>query len=126
MISFDAWRFSAKLAWQDRFVRYVGLGTLFLIMAWSAFLLVRLVPEGVRSGVIVMHYNIYLGVDDVRAWPWIIALPAVMFAVYVLNTAIAAGIFRADALAARTLVALALGVTIIWGIATFFITLVNL
>jgi hypothetical protein len=126
MMKWDAWRFSTKLAWQDRVIRWVLLATLVFFVGWSVFLLWRLIPEGTRSGVLILHYNIYLGIDDVRSWPWIFLFPGIMLGVLGLNTGFAVSLFRTDVLAARSLVILSAFLTAIWAIASFFLILVNL
>ncbi len=122
----DAWRFSAKLAWQDQFVRWASVVPAAILLLWSAYFLWRLIPEGLRSGVLVMHYNIYLGIDDVRPWPWIFLLPGSMIAVFVTNAILAGGIYRQHVLAARTLVAVSGVLVGLWLVSSFFLIHVNL
>lgn len=125
-MTWDTWKFSAKLAWQDRFLRVLGIFTLTVFLIWTGFFIWRLVPEGLRSGVLVMHYNVYLGIDDVGAWPRLILSPLMFLVLYMLDLVIAAGIYRSDAIAARALVILGSVTGILWGISSFFLILVNL
>ncbi len=122
----DEWRFSATLAWRDLFVRY---GTGFAALAAGAssgYMLWRLIPEGLRSGVLALHYTMYLGIDDVRPWPWVFALPAMVLGVLTVNAAVAAGMYRGDTLAARTLTALSCAIAIVWCVGSFFLVRINL
>ncbi len=120
------WRFSAKRAWQDPIVRWVNIVSVVLWAGVSAFLLLRVIPASARSGIVTMHYNIYLGVDDVRSWPWILAIPGVAAAAILSNAAIAFGSYRTDALAARTLTLLSLIFMVLVSVTSFFLILINL
>lgn len=120
------WRFSAKRAWQNRYIRWVASVNGLVIVAGASFFLWKLIPVGLRSGVLVLHYNIYLGIDSVQAWPWIIAVPGGMLLVYLTNTVTALGLFRPDELAAKTLVTASLILTVVWCVGSFFIMRVNL
>lgn len=122
----DEWRFSATLAWRDLFVRSITLTAFTLAGIVSGYTIWRLVPEGMRSGVLALHYTMYLGIDDVRAWPWIFALPASMFMLLIVNTFVSAGIYRADIFAARVLSTLSCALTIVWSVGMFFIVRINL
>ncbi len=122
----DDWRFSAKRAWQNSFIRWTILVDGLVILASSAFMLWRLIPAGLRTGVLVMHYNVYLGIDSVQAWPWIIAVPAVMLLAFTVNTLLALGVYRPDELAAKALVSLSAALTAVWCIAGFFLLLMNI
>lgn len=121
----DEWRFSAKLALQDRFVKWTTLGTAIFCCAITIFVLWKLIPVGLRSGVLTFHYTIYLGIDDVRAWPWIFVPLGTMFGVLLLNFLFALGVFRRDKLASRALIGLAAAIAIIWGVGMIFLRLVN-
>ena len=124
-MKWDEWRFSARLAWQDHFVRWTTLGTAIFCCVITGFVLWKLLPIGLRSGVLTFHYTIYLGIDDVRAWPWIFYPLGTMFGVFLLNLLISLGVFRQDELAARALVGLAGGIAVIWGVGMVFLTRVN-
>jgi hypothetical protein len=120
------WRFSAKLGWQNRFICWMTIANAFVILLMSLFVLWRLIPEGLRASVLTMHYNVYLGIDDVRDWQWIFLLPGAMTAVFAVNLLFALGIFRNHALAAKTLVAFTAALTVLWCVGSFFLVLVNL
>jgi len=125
-MQWDDWRFSAKRAWQNSFIRWTVIATALVIVAGTFFILWRLIPEGLRSGVLVMHYNIYLGIDYVRPWQWIILIPAVMILTFLINTFLALWLYRPDELASKTLVAVTAVLTVLWCIGSFFLVLVNL
>ena len=125
-MKWDAWRFSAHLAWQDAFVRWTTVVPGAVTVTWISYYLWRLIPEGLRSGVLVLHYNIYLGIDDVRAWPWIFLSPGIMLLILLTNTSIAFGLYRTDTLAARTLMVVSVVLVAIWIVSSFFLIHVNL
>ena len=122
----DEWRFSAKLAWQDLFLRWTIIGSILFFAGMTTFVLWKLVPIGLRSGVLTFHYNIYLGIDDVRAWKWIFYPLGGMLAVIVVNSSVALGIYRKNTLGARALLGLVISMCALWGVGIFFLTLVNL
>jgi hypothetical protein len=124
-MTLDEWRFSAKLAWQDRFVRWMTVATFALAFGMSVFVLWRLIPEGLRAGVLTMHYTIYLGIDDVRTWPWIFLLPAGMMSLMSVSVLCTFGLFRRDPLAAKTLSATLLASAVLWSFSVFFLIIVN-
>jgi hypothetical protein len=119
------WRFSAKRAWQNRYIRWSIIVNGLAIIAGASFFLWRLVPIGMRNGMLVLHYNVYLGIDNVQPWPWIFAVPGAMLAVYLVNTLTALGFFRPDELAAKTLVSASAILTLIWFVGGYFIMRVN-
>lgn len=122
----DDWRFSAKRAWQSGFIRWTAIVTGAVIFASSAFFLWRLIPVGLQSGILVMHYNIYLGIDNVQPWKWILVFPAGMISIYLVNTSVALGLYRPDELAAKTLVGFTAALTVLWCTGCFFLILINL
>lgn len=125
-MTWEEWRFSARLAWQDPFIRWTSIATTFFCIGMSAFMLWRLIPEGARAGVLTLHYNIYLGIDEVGPWEWIFIFPGMMFAVLVLNTMFSCGCFRVHSLAARTIMLTTAMLAVLWGVGSFFLILVNL
>jgi hypothetical protein len=120
------WRFSAQLAFYDPFIRWASFLALLVATVTSAYMLFRLVPEGLRSGVTVFHYTIYLGIDDVRNWVWVSVFPVGLYTVFIFNTVFALGLYRLDVLAARTLTGLATTIIIIASISSFFLVRINI
>ena len=120
------WKFSARLGWEDPWLRWISVSALVIVLAMGAFFLWRLLPEGWRSGVVTMHYNIYIGIDDVRTWQWLFFVPGTAFLFVLLDTVIALGLFRRHPLASRTLVATGLMTAVVWAIGSFFLINVNI
>ncbi len=119
------WKLSARLALQDHFVFWVIIALSGIIVATSLFFLWRILPEGWRSGVITMHYTIYLGIDDVRSWPWAFAIPGFALGAVALDIVMALALFKSSPLASRTLLSVALVAALLWASGSFFLTLVN-
>ncbi len=119
-------KLSAKRAWQNAFIRWNLIGDLLVVIFAGSFFLWRLIPEGLRSDVLVMHYNIFLGIDNVQTWWWIILVPVAMLGVLILNYLLAFYLFRFDALAAKTLAGLTSVLIAVWCVSSFFLMLVNI
>jgi len=100
--------------------------TVLFYIAMTGVILSRLIPVGLRSGVLTLHYNVYLGIDEVRPWPWVFFSPAIMLGILLLNDVFALGLFRQDELAARTLFVITSALVLLWGVASFFTAAVNL
>lgn len=101
------------------------IASLALTVGMSVFVLWRLVPEGLRAGVLTMHYTIYLGIDDVRSWPWIFLLPTGMMSLMTVSVLCTFGLFRRDPLASKTLSATLLASAVLWSLSVFFLIIVN-
>ncbi|MBU1348661.1 hypothetical protein KJ781_01170 [Patescibacteria group bacterium] len=121
----EEWRFSAKRAIQDPFVRWTTVGTVVLYVGISVLYLVRVLPDAWRSGVTVLHFNVYLGIDDVRSWPWAFTVPGFALGMLLLDVLLALGFHRQDTHASRTIVAIGALSMAIWATATVFLILVN-
>ncbi|MBU1033192.1 MAG: hypothetical protein ABII13_02290 [Patescibacteria group bacterium] len=121
----DEWKFSARRAAQDHFVRWTTVSTVVLFVVTTVYFLIKMLPRGINIGTIVMHYNIYLGIDDVRAWQWLFAIPGIAFVVVLFDLLFAFGIFRKEPLASRTVSAIALASIILWSFGAFFLVMVN-
>ena len=122
----EEWRFSATLAWRDPFMRWATLACLLVAFGMTGYVLTKLIPQGLTSGVLATHYTMYLGIDDVRAWPWVFSIPAGIIALIGANAIVAAGIFRTDPLATRMLTALSCAATIVWTVGSLFLVRINL
>lgn len=124
-MQWEEWNFSMKLAWQDFFFRWTILVAFTSFLAGSVFLLVNLIPIGWRTGILSLHYNVYLGIDDVRGWPYVFWLPVLMWLCLVTDVLAAGGMFRRDIVAARTLLGVGLIAILLWCAWVFFLVRVN-
>lgn len=117
--------FSAKLAWQRPVFRFTSVIPFVVCLAASIVFLLTLIPSHVRGGMLVMHYNVYLGIDEVHPWPYIIILPSVWLMMTIADLFIAYGIFRKDPQLAWSLNVLAILFALPWCFALFYLTRMN-
>lgn len=122
----DEWKFSARRAWQDRFILWTAVITAVLFAAASAYFLIRMLPPGLETGAVILHYNIYLGIDEIVSWPWVFAVPGAALAVLAMDFGVALSLFRLDPLASRILISLGFFSILLWTIGCFFMVKVNL
>lgn len=125
-MNLDAWWFSAKLAWGNLLIRWLTILTFFLVIAVSVFYIWHTLPAAQSRGYFVMHYNLYLGIDDVRSWPWLFLLPAVWLVFTLADIAAAFGSYRVDQHLSLSLVLLAFAWSLPWAGALFYLSLINL
>lgn len=126
MPNIDEWKFSLDVAWDDPWYRWQATATLFVALAGSALFLWKMIPEGLRTGLLVLHYNLYVGIDDVRPWPWILLLPLILLCVVGGNLLAAGFLFRRDRVASRVMLCGASLFAALSLTGAFFLTLVNI
>ena len=120
----EAWLFSAKQAWHRPLLRWMTVVTLAMVVLGSSWFLWRVIPHR-QSGTLVLHYNVYLGVDEVRAWEWILLLPGIWFIVSLVDVLCGYGFYHRDPQLAGSLIGLAFFWSVPWMIALYYLTLVN-
>lgn len=125
MPNFDEWRFSLDVAWDDPWYRWQTVATAFASLLGSAFFLWRMIPEGLQSGLLVLHYNLYVGIDEVQPWPWVFALPAAFLVMIAVDLLASAFLFRRDRIASRVLLCTATGFCAVALTGAWFLTVVN-
>lgn len=124
-MKWQEWKFSARLALEDRFMRWMAILVGVGVVGMSIFFLWKIIPEGRRSGVVTFHYTIYLGIDDVRPWPWILTVPGIALLFTAVDTILAFALFRQSVLVSRALMVLCAMSVIVWAIGSFFLVLIN-
>jgi hypothetical protein len=124
-MKWDAWVFSARLGWQNRWMRWSSILTVFIMIAGTALFLWRMVPLRAQAETVVLHYNLYLGIDDVRSWTWIFFLPAIWLVCTIADLAFAFGLYRTDVHFSLSLTSLAFLWSVPWAAALYYLTLVN-
>lgn len=117
--------FSVKLAWKHVFLRWSVLFLFIIAGCVSSLFLLRVIPAARQEGVVVLHYSVYLGVDELRPWPWIFLLPAVFFFGLALDLMYALATFQRDAFLAYAAMTFGWFWTIAWIGALFYLTLAN-
>lgn len=122
----DAWLFSAKLAWDNLWIRWTSILTVLLVLGMSGFYLWNTLPSAQEHGYFVMHYNFYLGIDDVRSWPWLFFLPVVWLVMTLADILVAYGFYRQDSHLSLSLILLAFAWSLPWAGALFYLSFINL
>ncbi len=124
-MTWEAWAFSAKRAWLNPFVRWTTVATALLLIVGTTFFFWRTLSRPRQNGSVILHYNVYLGIDEIGAWPWAFLLPGVWLAATALDLAFAYGSYRADPHLAVSLVASAALLAIPWAVALYYLSVVN-
>ncbi len=84
------------------------------------------IPAAKSHEFFVMHYNLYLGIDDVRNWQWLFFPPIVWIGITLLDIALAYGMYRTDSYFSLSLILLAFAWSLPFSVALFYLTFVNL
>lgn len=94
---------SARLAWNRPWFRVLSLGLLTCVT--SAVLLYLLNMQSIirEASTIVFHSNVYVGIDDVRSWPWMFVWPSIWWVSVVGGVLAAYGAYQRDSLLAYSL-----------------------
>ncbi len=124
-MTFSAWLFSAKLAWGKPWLRWSSIVALFAPISFGTLFLVKVMASVQSQGNIVYHYNIYLGIDDVRVWWWVILLPLMWFFLSLIDVVIAYGMYRIDSYFSAALVTFAIAWSFPWAGVLFYLYLFN-
>jgi hypothetical protein len=124
-LNLSEWRLAIEITWDDPWLKWQTIATIGLFFVTTALYMIRLIPIGVRNGVLVFHYNLYFGIDDVRAWPWMFAVPAVATAIVGIDLAVSFLLYRHDRIASRILLSAASVFAVLFGIGAAFIMIVN-
>lgn len=106
-------------------MRWTAIVVLAAVFAVSVWFLVATIPSAKRHEAFVFHYNIYLGIDDVRSWYWAFALPLSWLAFTVFELVSAFGTYRGDPYLARALMVLATAGLFPFSVILFYLSLAN-
>ena len=126
MLNVDEWRFSLDVAWDDPWYRWQSVTTVAVLLLGTGWFLWQMIPEGLRSGLLVLHYNLYVGIDEVHPWPWMLLLPGSLILVVFADLFASAFLFRRDRIASRVLLCSASLFTVLSFVGPFFLVSVNL
>lgn len=121
----DAWALSARLAWAKPWLRFASLAALAISVAVGLWFIAQILPSARANGTFAYHYNIYVGIDDLRAWWWVFVLPGLWVGLTLIDLILAYGVYRTDVILANSLVTLALLWSLPWCVALFYLTVIN-
>lgn len=125
-MTFEAWLFSAKRAWQNHWVKAVTIVTACLLLATTVWFSAKVISlRHVEGGQLVLHYSVELGIDAIRPWAWALFLPAVWLMVTVLDLLWAFGIYRDDVYQSWAFFGIALAWSIPWMLALWHLIRIN-
>jgi hypothetical protein len=103
----DEIRFSFEIAWDDPWYKWQSIATVLLCIAASAFVLWKIIPVGIESGLIVFHYNQYFGIDEVQPWWWVFVYIGTVLAIVFVDLIASFQTYRHDKIISRILLCLA-------------------
>lgn len=122
----DEWRFSSRIAWENPLMRWGMITTLVALLAASVYSGYRLFSLSLPSGYVVTHYTVYLGIDQVLPYPWLILILLVPGLLISATITLGYYFFRQDSLAGSGLLVLSAITTIIWIIQLFHLIKINI
>lgn len=121
----NEWALSFRLAWARLSFRLFGGLTLLATICGSAFFLTRLLRGATSASTIVLHYNVYLGIDNVQMRLWAFLLPGIWMCSTFLNLLLASCSYRRDREMALSLLLFSFFSCFVWMIVLFYLSLVN-
>jgi len=125
-MTLEAWLFSAKRAWQDPWVRGVSLVTAALTLVVSLWFCFQIFNVREHSqGLLVLHYNVYTGIDAIGSWGWAYLLPLAWLVFTAVDMAWAFGVYREDIYQAWTFILIAAAWSIPWMITLWHLVRIN-
>lgn len=125
MLMRNEWRFNARFAWENSFLRWLSIGLGVVLIVVSILAAIKLVQLGLPSGYIVTHYTVYLGIDQMTPLPWAAVLISVPILVIFATMILGFILFRKDSLAGYALLALATISTVIWSMYLYYLIKIN-
>ncbi|MSR85436.1 hypothetical protein EXS71_03330 [Candidatus Uhrbacteria bacterium] len=120
------WLLSSKTAWQDLWFRSITIVAMLIAVGGSIYFLWKLLPARHDSPTMVIHYNIYLGIDQIQSWHWIWFLPGIWSVLTLLDLILAYGWYRGEFHLAWSLVILSIAWSIPWFISLVYLIRINI
>jgi hypothetical protein len=124
-VRWNAWWLSCKLAWAQVTFRIVSLLIALVVIGGTIFFVGETIAIGRHHPTLAIHYNVYVGIDDVRPWQWGLLLPLGWFLFSTINTMIAYVFYRRDPQAAMSLLLFTALACIPWISFLFYLTVLN-
>lgn len=121
----DELKFSVRVAWENAFLRWIGIFIFSLSLLVSAYSTYQLARSGLSSGYVVTHYSVYLGIDEVLPNYWLIAFALVPIVLISGTILCAYALSRRDGIATYALLALAGSSVFIWAYHLYHLIKIN-
>ena len=120
-----AWWLSWKLAWSHVVFRILTILIIAIVVLGTVYFTGQVIRMGQRHQTLAFHYNVYVGIDDVRPWQWSLLLPLGWALLVGANLVFAYTLYRRDPEAALSLLIFALLSGVPWMAFLFYLTVVN-
>lgn len=120
-----AWFYSVQHAWRKSFFRLITIGLAVFYVVTTCIFFWLILPARKQSGTLIVHYNIYFGIDDVRQWAWIFLLPCLWLFFLVCDVVFALSISKYDPQAASSLLVIALFLSLLTIIGFYCLVRIN-
>ncbi len=125
-MTIESWMFSAKRAWQNSWVKVVTISTAFFVLLGSAWFMMQMFfLHRLTGGSLVLHYNIYLGIDTIAAWGWAMMIPVVWILFTLVDFLWAFGVYRQDVYQAWAFLIIAALWSIPWMMTLWHLVVIN-
>ncbi|MFZ6015170.1 MAG: hypothetical protein ACOYUZ_02325 [Patescibacteria group bacterium] len=125
-MNLDEWRFNTRMAWDNPWLRWVSIATITLLIGVSLISGIKLFSATMPSGVVVTHYTVYLGIDQVKPVYWILAFIIVPILIISATILLGLSFYRNDHIAAYGLIILSLVSTITWSVLMYYLIKINI
>lgn len=122
----EAWSMSARLAWHRPTFRVLTILLILFVTLSNGVYLLKTVPVVQATSTVILHYNVYLGIDDVRPWPWVFLWPGVWMGASFAGILAAMGVYQRDALLAYGLLSWLLAWSVPWAMGLFYLMTFNI
>lgn len=116
---------SARLAWHRPLFRVLIIALVLFAIIVNAIFLVKVTPVAKAASTIIFHYNVYLGIDDVRTWTWVFVWPALWLGAVASGVVTAFGVYQRDSLLAYGLLTWLLAWSVPWSMGLFYLMTFN-
>jgi hypothetical protein len=100
---FEEWKFSFAVAWDDTWCRWQSIGTVIFTCTAIVILLQKMIVVGMQNSLLIFHYNMYLGIDEVQHWSMAFLYAGLLLAVVCIDLLWSFFLFRRDRIASRML-----------------------
>lgn len=116
---------SARLAWHRPTFRVLTILLILFVVLMDAVFLGRTIPVVRAASTVILHYNVYLGIDDVRWWGWVFLWPGLWMGGSFAGLLAALGVYQRDALLAYGLVGWLIAWSVPWSMGLFYLMTLN-
>lgn len=96
-----------------------------MVLVGTIFFFGEVVSAGRHHQTLAIHYNVYVGIDDVRVWEWNLLLPLGCFLITGINLFFAYIFYRRDPQVATSLLLFSGLACIPWMFFLFYLTVLN-